>query len=386
MSSTNNDQLFFVDDESNYSAAVDSGERNVDDSSVKNLPRVATTTTTTPTTNQLKKKKVALLICPAQFCVPKDYDVFFENLAELADELPFEIASSSTVVPLSRTDWIKVSRQLLTREFLEARLSVPKTLDWYFHAMEEGFSQIFAEEMGQPGRQSAGEDVSICIVGHSIGGWVARAYLGGLSHSSSAVHRLAMERCSSFITLGTPHGSTEMSSWVDQTRGLLRAIEESPSCQPQRIREKYGIDITCVASSGIRGGWINTSNNNNNNNEQQLFNMERWLATLSYFSFGMDDKKATTTTEEEDEGGEASWKGDGIVPLSWAFLDDSTRVVLEQCNRTGKPIRHVHVLPTPWNLWDGTAPSIPLTSIYKDQEYPSYISKGVVEQWAPYIS
>ncbi len=79
---------------------------------------------------------------------------------------------SSRVAPLPRTEWIKVAKQLPTKKFVDAELDVRVTLDWYFDAMEVALGELFAE---------GGEDVEVCLVGHSIGGWVARAYLGGMS-------------------------------------------------------------------------------------------------------------------------------------------------------------------------------------------------------------
>lgn len=79
---------------------------------------------------------------------------------------------ASRVAPLPRTEWIKVARQLPTKRFIDAELDVGVTLDWYFDAIEDALAELFAE---------SGEDVEICLVGHSIGGWVARAYLGGMS-------------------------------------------------------------------------------------------------------------------------------------------------------------------------------------------------------------
>jgi triacylglycerol esterase/lipase EstA (alpha/beta hydrolase family) len=78
-------------------------------------------------------------------------------------------------VPLSRRDWIKVSKQLPTAQFWNGQLENHKTLDWYFEKLEEGFANILHND-------DEGDGVDgICLVGHSIGGWVARAYLGGLS-------------------------------------------------------------------------------------------------------------------------------------------------------------------------------------------------------------
>lgn len=292
---------------------------------------------------QAKQRRVAILVCPAQFCVPQDYDVFFENLRRLGDrENVVPEIGTCRVAPLPRTEWIKVSRQLPTREFLEGRLSVVKTLKWYFHAIETALADIFAEE----------EDVHLCIIGHSIGGWVARAYLGGLSRSSTSVHRLAVERCTSFITLGTPHVSPD-DALIDQTRGLLREIAESSSCKPSELA-KQGIDVTCVCSNALGGNFMTT-------------NAEELVAASSYFPLlGRID------------GGVS---GDGIVPLDLAFMDEpARRVILSRCEKTSSPIRHSHVFPTPWNLIDGYAPSIVLPG-----SFPSYVSEGVLSQWVQYI-
>ena len=303
--------------------------------------------------NNKKQRKVAVLLCPAQFCVPGDYEDFFaalkQHFAENDDDDDDDKSATTTeigtcrVAPLPRTEWIKVARQLPTPEFLQAKLPVLKTLSWYFDAMDKALADIFEQE---------GQDVNLCIIGHSIGGWVARGYLGGLSLSSTAVHRLAMERCTSFITLGTPHISPE-TALVDQTRGLLRAIEESPTCSPQALADR-GIDITCVSSSALGGNFFTT-------------NIEELVAASSYLPLlGRMDGQI---------------KGDGIVPLDLAFMDEpARRVVIDECSLTAERVRHSHVLPTPWNLLDGYAPSIRLPD-----NYPSYVSPGVLPLWAKYI-
>ena len=292
------------------------------------------------------KKRVAVLLCPAQFCVPEDYTEFFQELKEhMRDDSSDPIViGHTTVAKLPRTEWIKVAKQLPTKAFFEARLPVYQTLKWYFDAIENAFAEIFAKEP---------ETTSVCIIGHSIGGWVARAYLGGLSRSSSATFRLAKERCSSFITLGTPHISPE-DALVDQTRGLLREIAESESCEAQRLSDDLGINITCVASSGLRANFFTT-------------NVEEFVAASSYLPLlgriGQDVR------------------GDGIVPLDLAFMDaPANRIILERCDVTNDPVRHAHVIPTPWNLVDGFAPSIRLP-----KGVPSYVSTGAIRQWSKYI-
>lgn len=290
--------------------------------------------------NQSTKKKVALLLCPAQFCVPVDY-------AELLDTIQSELTNvdvvATRVAPLPRTEWIKVAKQLPTKNFINANLSVKVTLDWYFDAMESALTELFAE---------GGEDTEVCIIGHSIGGWVARAYLGGLSESSTSVYRHGNDRIKSLITIGTPHISPE-SALVDQTRGLLREIASSKDCSSQSLSER-GIAITCVGSSSLSGKLITT-------------NVEELIAATSYLPLvgrlGADVK------------------GDGIVPTELAFMESpARRVEIEKCSLSGYAVRHAHVLPTPWNLLDGSAASIKLP-----EDIMWYGSTGVLSQWLKYI-
>mmetsp|Transcript_7265 Transcript_7265/g.14914 ORF Transcript_7265/g.14914 Transcript_7265/m.14914 type:complete len:371 (-) Transcript_7265:277-1389(-) len=291
-----------------------------------------------------KQKRVAILLCPAQFCVPKDYENLLAAILEDVQHRSKLVDVVATrVAPLPRTEWIKVAKQLPTKNFLDANLSVRVTLDWYFEAMEQALAEMFAE---------AGEDIEICVVGHSIGGWVARAYIGGLSGSSTAVHCLAKEKITSLITLGTPHISPE-SALVDQTRGLLREIAQDPSCSSTALHDR-GVKITCVGSSGLAGNLLTSE-------------LEELIAATSYLPLiGRLGKDV---------------RGDGIVPTDLAFMDaPARRVVIEKCLETGSPVRHAHVLPTPWNLWDGSAPSWELP-----EEITWYGSPGVVSQWFKYI-
>jgi pimeloyl-ACP methyl ester carboxylesterase len=290
-----------------------------------------------------KDNRVAVLLCPAQFCVPADYESLLDSLKKQDRGDDSRTIGTCRVAPLPRTEWIKVARNLPTRAFLEAKLPVHSTLSWYFDAMETALSDIFARE---------GPDVNISIIGHSIGGWVARAYLGGLSGSSSAVYWLTQRQCSSFVTLGTPHASPD-TALVDQTRGLLGEVENAIECSPQSLAER-GIDVTCVGSSGLDGKLLST-------------NVEELVAASSYLPLlgrlGSDVK------------------GDGIVPLDLAFMPHPARKIqVDLCGITGVPVRHAHVVPTPWNLLDGSSPSIALP-----EDFAWYGSAGVISQWAKYV-
>jgi len=170
--------------------------------------------------------------------------------------------------------------------------------------------------------------------------------------SSTAVFRLTQQQCTSLITIGTPH-SSPADALVDQTRGLLREVAETPSCSPQALVD-LGIDVTCVGSSGVAGSFFST-------NVEELVAASSYLPLMGKLS--------------------ADMKGDGIVPLDLAFMEPpAKRVVVEECSITGAPVRHAHVVPTPWNLIDGFAPSWKLP-----EDFVSYVSEGVLPQWSKYI-
>lgn len=327
--------------------AEETGSLSVPSKSIRALPTwllataddAAVTATSPPaaveTPATAPPKPVSVLVCPAQFCVPADYEQF---LATLHTKLPTTLRSATTV-PLPRTEWIQVAKQLPTTDYIQGTLPVEETLRWYFNAMEQALLDLLNNDDGD-GDTSTSTD--ICIIGHSIGGWIARAYLGGLSQSSSAVYRAARQRVRSLVTLGTPH---QPSGAADQTRGLIRAVAAAASCTPAALAAEAGIRVTCVGSRAVEGGWDGGP--------------EGLLAWGSYGSFAGDFAGVIV--------------GDGIVPLESSLLEaPAERVVLDTP-------RHLHVLPTPWNLWDGYQPSIPLLDV------PHYLSDDVVDQWIDYL-
>ena len=167
--------------------------------------------------------------------------------------------------------------------------------------------------------------------------------------SSTAVYNLSKNRVKSLITLGTPHISPEK-ALVDQTRGLLREIAESPSCSSSSLSSR-GIDITCVGSSSVKAKIFTT-------------NIEEIVAVTSYFPLT----------------GNLGGEGDGIVPLDLAFMESPARKIVIDESMCGNPVKHANVLPTPWNLLDGSAPSISLPD-----DFLWYGSKSVVGKWIDFL-
>jgi hypothetical protein len=335
------------------------------------LPLAQTSSTTAipnskePEEQSLRRRRVSILICPAQFCVPSDYDTMIQDLQEFFRhgevEQPSIELGTCRVVTLPRTEWIKVAQSLPTKEYLDGTLVTRKTVSWYYNAIEEALCDILAAQHTTNNTTSNGMDHSICIIGHSIGGWIARGYLGGLSFSSTAIHRKVMQNqslVSSFITLGTPHSSPD-TALVDQTRGLLREVEQTVQCSSSYLVNTRGIQVTNVCSAGVQGKLFST-------------NVEEFVAAASYIPLvGLPSPSSFSN----------ALKGDGIVPLQLGLMDQpANHVILERSDACGTLIRHASVIPTPWNLLDASAKSIPLP-----EDFLWYGSKTVLPQWAKYI-
>ena len=207
------------------------------------IPLTQPLSLTTATNN-----KPHVLILPAQFLVPADYASLERTL--VADHgFP-----SATTTPLTRLDWLKVIPSSPADKFIKGTLDPKQTLKWYYGKIETQLSQILREH--PPDTQPDGV-TKVALVGHSIGGWVARSFIGGLYSADTAVGSLLKSRKSlritSLTTLGSPM-KTSPSALVDQTRGLLKFIEEEDSCSPAAM----GIPISNIASSGIKGKIFST--------------------------------------------------------------------------------------------------------------------------------
>ncbi len=152
--------------------------------------------------------------------------------------------------------------------------------------------------------------------------------------------------------MGSPHFSPS-SALVDQTRGLLREVETTFACSSEGL-EQNGIQVSCVSSRAVKSNFITSD-------------IEQIVATTSYIPL----------IEKWNKVIQGPVEGDGIIPTELAFMDKpAKKIEVENCAITGNPIRHAHVLPTPWNLWNGYAPSINLP-----EDYIWYGSEGVIDEW-----
>ena len=178
----------------------------------------------TPPAATLTKEPV--LVCPAQFGTADDY-------ADLTAALEAR-GHPTAVAPLDRFSWFRLLPASLTPDYWMGNLQPEAALPFYFEALDAGVAQLAA---AHPGKK-------VQLVAHSIGGWIARAWLAQLDDDARA-------QVSALVTLGTPHAEPpEDGPWrtLDQTRGLLANVN---SRCPGAYHE--GIRYASVGSSAVQG-------------------------------------------------------------------------------------------------------------------------------------
>jgi len=225
--------------------------------------------------------KRPVLICPQQFGgKPGDYTQITQRLRERGHPV--------VLARISALDWLSIVKSLPTKAYFEGRLQPSVALPFYMKAIDRAVARL------PPGDFS--------VLSHSIGGWVARAWLGEVAAED------VRDRCKNFVSLGTPHAAPPPESIVakvDQTRGLLQYVND-------RWPGAYfpGVKYTCVASTAVKG--------------QLKPDLDSLLAFASYFALI----------------GEGGVEGDGITPVPAALLEGAESIILQD-------VYHADVLPNP---------------------------------------
>lgn len=234
---------------------------------------------------------------------------------------------------------LRIAPATFTAAFWQARLEPTPTLNFYFEALDKTFAAVDAE---------CGPDASVTLIGHSIGGWAIRAYVGERLGTERAQKRVAR-----LVTLGTPHNAPPLSSpvaAVDQTRGLLTYINDKfPSGKPLAPEQ-----LVCVAGRGTTtcnfGELVRSSAWDGDERRSKL--LERLVALPSYFALS---------------GSAFGVAGDGLIPIETATLTGGCgSIVLDDCHHSG-------FIPTA------------LDSIVLPDTYKWYGSEGIFEQWADHL-
>ena len=224
----------------------------------------------------------AVVVCPQQFGgKPGDYAALTRELR--ARGHPVYVAR------LSLLDWLSILKSTFSEAYFKGELEPSVALPFYMNAIDAAVART-------------GDGTEFAILSHSIGGWVARAWLGEVAAPE------VRARCKAYVSLGTPHQAPPEGSLVakaDQTRGLLKYVND-------RWPGGYwdGIRYTCVASRRVVG--------------RVAFDLDALLGFASYFALI----------------GEGGVEGDGITPVKAALPEGADAIVLDD-------VYHADVLPNP---------------------------------------
>ena len=143
----------------------------------------------------------------------------------------------------------------------------------------------------------------IVLIGHSIGGWISRAWLSEWCRDESIKSKVRV-----LLTLGSPHSPPPSDSAVaslDQTRGLLTYINANfPGAH------ESGVEYISVGGTAVQGALPNTDIDTDKSIVSKL---ESAVAFASYLFLC----------------GEGTAVGDGIIPLSTSQLPGAQSIQIE---------------------------------------------------------
>ena len=140
---------------------------------------------------------------------------------------------SVAVVPIARTDWINVAKGLGDLKFVagDAQPEGP-AFEWYLRK-----AQATVEQAVAGARAQNVPDARVVLVGHSAGGWLARALM------VVAGDAWVRENVRGVVTLGAPHASPP-DSVPDQTRGTIPNVNRRAPGAYYATRGVFYVTIT----------------------------------------------------------------------------------------------------------------------------------------------
>ncbi|CAM9573394.1 unnamed protein product [Discosporangium mesarthrocarpum] len=186
------------------------------------------------------------------------------------------------VVPVERKDWFNVAKAIFTPEFWSGTCTPNgPAYSWYLQKVRETVAEA---------RETSGSD-KIILMGHSAGGWLGRAAMGGGKWEEGVASE---DVVAGLVTLGTPQFPGPM----DMTRGALTYTDLQ---YPGAFLRDRGVFYVTVAGAAVEG-----------DSEAERGSRER-------FAFG----------SYKTVCGAGAVMGDACVPLMSAHLDGAEQVTLD---------------------------------------------------------
>ena len=298
-----------------------------------------------------------VVICPGFGNDSIDYDTPLEQPAEVGlisvlARRGFDPNQIYTV-PVKRSDWIRVAGGLL--DFPDFYLGNAKPTGfgygWYLKRLKETVDLAYDQQEGNE---------KVLVIGHSAGGWLARAAMSDGEWSSSdadedaeAVRTSDRIRC--LVTMGAIHKVPEDESTC-VTRGALRYTDEN---YPGAFLKDEGIGYVSIGGAAIVGD--DSKDDDGERISAQPPDLQGSEADGYYKKRGEGNSNRVAFTSYKAVAGNGKLIGDGVVPLEWTQLEGSRQLelpdVLHSINEAGTTF--------PTDRWYG--------------------SEKIIDQWLPTV-
>ena len=295
-----------------------------------------------------------VVICPGFGNDSIDYDTPLEQPAEVG--LKSVLArrgfdpSQIYTVPVKRSDWIRVAGGLL--DFPDFYLGKAKPTGngygWYLKRLKETADLAYEQQEGDSKQK-------VLVIGHSAGGWLARAAMGDGEWSKDEEDKVAVrtsDRVRCLVTMGGVHKVPEDESTC-VTRGALKYTDEN---YPGAFLKDEGIGYVSVGGAAIVG-----DESKDAEKASQPSDLQGSEADDYYKVRGEGNSNRVAFTSYKAVAGDGNLIGDGVVPLEWTQLEGSRQLelpdVLHSINEAGTTF--------PTDRWYG--------------------SEKIIDQWLPTV-
>lgn len=331
--------------------------------------------------------------CPPVVILPgfgncsEDYSSPFGNSEASISAQLIERGFEVHIVPVERKDWLKVAKGILSLDFWKGQLTTHPSYSWYLQRVRSTVQTALSNS----------ESSQVVLIGHSAGGWLARAFTGDpqwfVDSSSCTPDSLTMRaRMAHDPSQGAEVAAAiSADSDTNEVAGLRQAsldeddvglVEALPgTCSPTPNPAVAAIvtlgspqrpPINGRDVTGGAQGWVDT-------NFPGAFYKDAGVEYVCVCGKTVEGvKRGGTIWNREDPSppsyafnsyeqvcGEGSTVGDAVVPLQSAFLDGADCMELP-----------------------GVFHSMSRLGTYSEaSEYPWYGSSQVVDRWlSPLVS
>ena len=249
-----------------------------------------------------------------------------------------------TVVKLPRWEWVRVAAGLFDLDFWLNRQK-PESIAYGWYVERARRTIVDASKRGGGAR--------VLVIGHSAGGWLARATLGQGSwelaaegEGESATKVQARDVVCGLVTLGAPHYPPPEGSPPCATRGALAYCDTKlPGAYLATkgmalLEPAAGIAYVTVAGAAIQGNSARPEADGSNSNvdpsdptlparELLARAAARTEADEVYAKRGEGSAARVAYTNYQALTGDGEAQGDGVIPVGCAHLPGALQVTLD---------------------------------------------------------